>query len=251
MKRITTAICALGICLAPAGALLADEHEEGDVGRIYIVNVKDGHGEQFREGVKEWMDCYGENGGSKAWNVWWAETGLMGRYAFTTGGHKWGVFDEEEAADEACSEIFYQKFLPHIDHTHAEFTEYMPDVSYEKEGDINVVHVIDFEIKNMRRFMGAIGKVAEAARAGEWHDGHYWYSVSAGGRKASDVFVVLPEADFAGFEDDEGFWDMVEEHHGEDAMEDIRADFVATIEKSWSNIWRKVPELSYSPGDSE
>lgn len=249
MKRLILAFCAAGLWLAPATALFADQHEDGgNIGRVYIVTAKDGHGEQFQEGVKAYFKCYGENGGKKAWSVWWAETGKLGRYAFTTDGHEWSAFDGPEEASEKCNDVFQEQFLAHMDKSSSEFTEYLSEVSYEKEGgDINVVEVINFDIKDNERFMGAIGKVAEAARASEWHDGHYWYSVWAGGRKAPDMFVVLPEASFAGFGEDEGFWDMVEEHHGEEAMEQIEEDFNATVQGTWSNIWRKRPDMSYSP----
>lgn len=254
MKRLTTAICTIGLCLAPTSVLFADQHEEenGNMGRVYIVTAKDGHGDQFEKGVKAYFKCYGENGGTKAWNVWWAETGKLGRYAFTTEGHKWSAFDGMEEASEECNDVFQQQFLAHMDKSSSEFTKYLPDVSYEKEGgEANVVEVINFEIKDRERFMSAIGKVSEAAKASEWHDGHYWYSVLAGGKHAADFFVALPESSFAGFGEDEGFWDMVEKHHGEEAMGKIDEDFKATVDSSWSDIWRKRPEMSYSPEGSE
>lgn len=252
MKGFTTAIVVLGVCLAPAQAVLAQEDDGGNIGRVYIVTAKDGHGDQFTDGVKAYFKCYGENDGKKAWNVWWAETGQLGRYAFTTQGHEWAAFDGPDEASEACNKVFVEQFLAHIDESSSEFTEYLPDVSYDKEaGDVNVVEVINFEIKDRERFMSAIGKVSEAAKASEWHDGHYWYSVWAGGEDAADYFVVLPESNFAGFGDGEGFWEMVGEHHGEEAMTKIEEDFDATIESSWSDIWRKRPDLGYSPADSE
>lgn len=252
MKRLTTAICTIGLCLAPASAVFAQEDDGGNIGRHYIVTAKDGHGKLFEEGVKAYFKCYGENGGKKAWNVYWAETGKLGRYAFTTGGHEWAAFDGPEEADEACDDVFAEQFLAHMDKSQSVFTEYLPDVSYEKEGgEVNVVEVINFEVKDSERFKGAIGKVAEAAKASEWHDGHFWYSIWAGGEHAPDYFVALPESSFAGFAEDEGFWDMVEKHHGEEAMAQIDEDFKASIESSWSDIWRKRPDMSYSPEGSE
>lgn len=251
MKRMTLAICAMGICLAPAGAALAQDDDGADMGRIFIVDVKDGHGQEFREGVKAYYECYGENGGKKSWNVYTAESGKLGRYAFTFGGRKWAVFDEQEEASKACSDVFEEQFLVHIDKAKSEFTRYMAEQSRVKEGEHGVAWVINFKVGDGMRFVEAISRITEAAREAEW--GNFaWYDVVAGGRHGADFFVVLLEENFAGFdEDNEPLWEMVEGVHGKETAEQLRTDLDETIEKDWSNIWRRLPDLGYSPEDSE
>jgi hypothetical protein len=247
MKRFILAICAMGIGLAPASAVLAQDDDGANMGRVFIVDVKDGHGDEFREGVKAYFDCYGENGGKRNWNVYSAETGKLGRYAFTFGGHKWAVFDEQEEASKACSEVFEERFLAHINKAQSEFTRHMAEQSNVKDGEYNVAWVINFEVGDGRRFVEAISKINEAAKEAEW--GNYvWYDVVAGGRHSGDFFIVILEENFAGFdEDNEPLWKMVEGVHGKKTTEKLRTDLNETITADWSNIWRRLPDLSYSP----
>lgn len=251
MQRITTAICMIGLCLAPAGAGIAQDDDDGNVGRVYIVTVKDGHGQAFQDGVKAYFACYGENGGKKAYDVWQSETGRLGRYAFTLGGHKWADFDEFEEASQACDDVFREQFLAHIDKATSEFTTYMDEQSNIKEGEYNVVWVINFEIKDTRKFLGGISKITEAAKESEW--GNYaWYNIQAGGRHAGDFFLVLAEENFAGLDEENApLWEMVAGVHGEEAAESIRKDLMGAIEDDWSNLWRRRPDLGYSPAESE
>lgn len=251
MKRMTLAICAMSICLAPAGAALAQDDEGADMGRVYLVDVKDGHGEQFREGIKAYYECYGENGGEKSWNVYTAETGKLGRYAFTFGGHNWAVFDEEEEASKACHDVFGERFLPHIDKAKSEFTRYMAEQSNVKDGEYNVAWVINFEVSDGMRFVEAVSKITEAAKEAEW--GNYaWYSVEAGGRHSGDFFVVILGEKFADFDEEmDPLWKMVEGVHGKEAAEQLRADLDETTTDDWSDIWRRHPDLGYSPEASE
>lgn len=251
MKRLTMTICAMSFFLAPAGAALAQDDDGGDMGRIFIVEVKEGHGEEFREGIKAYFDCYGENGGKRNWNVYSAESGKMGRYAFTFGGHKWAAFDEREEASEACSDVFEEQFLAHIGKAKGEFTRYMADQSNVKDGEYNVAWVINFEVNDGRRFVEAISKINEAAKEAEW--GNYaWYDVEAGGRHGADFFVVLLEENFAGFDaDNDPLWKMVEGVHGKETAEKLRADLDETITDDWSDIWRRLPDLGHSPEASE
>lgn len=251
MKRLTLAICAMSLCLVPAGAALAQDDDGGDMGRVFLVDVKHGHGEEFRDGLKAYFDCYGENDGEKSWNVYSAETGKLGRYAITFGGHKWAVFDEPEEAQKACSEQFGEQVFPHIAKAKSEFTSYMAEQSKIKEGEYNVAWVFDFIVKDNRRFVNAIGKITEAAKEADW--GNFaWYSVVSGGSHASDFFLVALEENFAGFdEDNKPLWEMVEGVHGKETAEKLRTDLMETVEKDWSTIWERHPDLGYSPDSSD
>lgn len=252
MQRIKTVICTIGLCLAPFGAVLAQADDGGDVGRIFIVDVKDGHGEAFREGIKAHNDCYGEHGGKHGWGTWTAETGKLGRYAFTTWGRKWASFDEREEADEACEEIFQEQFLPHIARAKSEFARAMPEQSNYREGEYNIAMVVNFKVNDARRFVGAITQIAAAAKATEWDMDFAFYNVAAGGRHAADFFVVILNEQFAGFDAEApALWEMMASHHGEEGAEKIRADLRDTIEHDWTEIWRRLPDLSYDPGASE
>lgn len=248
MKRFIM-VCALSMCLAPAGVALAQD-DDGDVGRIFIAKVKHGQGEALRAGIKAHNDCYGEHGGEHAWDTWVAETGKLGRYAFTTGGRKWAMFDEREEADEACDEVFAEQFLPHIDKATSEFTRFMAEHSHMGEGEYNLAWVINFKVKDARRFLGAMAQIAAAAKATEWENNYAFYDVVAGGSSAADFFVVVLNENFGGLDaENPGLFEMVAAHHGEEAAERIRTDLRDSIQDDWSDMWRRVPDLSYRPAD--
>lgn len=251
MKRLTLTICLTALCLAPFGTALAQDDDGADMGRVFLVDVKDGHGEEFREGIKAYFDCYGENGGKRNWNVYTAESGKLGRYAFTFGGHKWAVFDEQEEASKACSEVFQEQFLAHIDKAKSEFTRYMAEQSNVQNEEHTVAWVINFEVDDGMRFVEAVSKITEAAKEAEW--GNYaWYSVEAGGRHSGDFFVVILGEKFADFDEEmDPLWKMVEGVHGKETAEKLRADLDETITDDWADIWRRLPDLGYSPEASE
>ncbi len=251
MKRAISTICltVLGLTLT-APAVAQEDEDGGDVGRIFVVSIKTGQGEAFREGIKAYMDCYGENGGERDWGVWSAETGDLGRYAFTTFGHNWVTFDEQEAADEACVEVFTQQFLPHVEVAGSEFVRLMPEQSHFKEGDYNLVWAINFDVNDAQRFVRAVSQIAAAAKATEWRSNYAFYDVVAGGPDSGDFFVAVLNGSFAGMgDDDTPLWDMVESHHGKEATDQIRAGLRETVQHEWSEMWSRLPELSYTAGE--
>ncbi len=127
----------------------------------------------------------------------------------------------------------------------------MAEQSNVKDGEYNVAWVINFEVSGGQRFVEAISKITEAAKEAEW--GNYaWYNVEAGGRHGPDFFVVLLEENFAGFdEDNDPLWKMVEGVHGKETAEKLRADLDEVVTDNWSDIWRRLPDLGYSPEASE
>ena len=247
MKPVINAICIFLLSFMLVGGAPAQEDNGANMGRGYLVDVKDGHGADFEAGAEAYIKCYADNGGNKGWGVYSAETGKLGRYAFVTDGHKWGAFDESDKADEACEEIFEKQFLPHVDRATSQFTARMDDLSRFSEGDYSVFQVIHFKVGNAHRFIGAISRITEAVREAEWGN-FVWYNVVAGGRHGSDFYVAIPGKNFAAFDNDDApLWQMVASVHGEDAAENIRAELDATIKHQWSDIWRLREALSYQP----
>lgn len=51
--------------------------------------VKQGHGEQFKDGVKKWKECYTSNGGEDNWNFWTRVQGEGTVYGVTGFMDKW------------------------------------------------------------------------------------------------------------------------------------------------------------------
>ncbi len=75
MKRMTLTICLTALCLAPLGTAVAQDENDGNKGRVFLVDVKQGHGDEFRAGLKAYFECYGEHDGEKCWNVYAAQSG--------------------------------------------------------------------------------------------------------------------------------------------------------------------------------
>jgi hypothetical protein len=249
--RKTIALASVMLLGASVPLTLPAQDDGGNMSRVFLVKVKHQHGEEFRDGLKAYFGCYGENGGEKSYSVYSAETGKLGRYAITTGDHKWAAFDEQEEASKACSETFGEKVVPHMDGAKSLFRRYMAEQSRVKEGEYNVFQVIDFKVDDSRRFVDAVTKITEAAEEADW--GNFaWYDVHSSGGDAGNFHVVIPKKNFAGFDvGNKPLWEMVEDVHGKETAGKLRTDLMETVEKDWSNIWEKQPELSYSPEASE
>ena len=246
MKGLARMFCTIGLCAVPTGAVVAQEDGES-LGRVYYVTAKQGHGAQLEAGAKAYFECYGENGGEKTWRAWQAETGKLGRYAFTIDGQDWASFDERESAGRACSDVFNEQYLPHVAKATSSFTRLLPAHSRYEEKEYGVAWKIDFKVNDDRTFLGAVRQITAAANEADW--GNYaWYDVVAGGHYAGDYFIVVLEENFAGFgEESDTLWQMVAKVHGEETAEEIRGNLRDVIQNDWANIWRRRPDLGYSP----
>lgn len=250
MKWKVSLALAAGAWLFAFGAWAQDDSDAGNVQRVYFVHANPGEGKALEDGWKAYMKCYGENGGKQEMHVWWRETGRLGTYAFVTGGHKWGDWDEMEEADKACDDVFRQQFLPHVGKATSTFSTYMTDASYMRDSDepFKVAHVYDFKVSDSRKFVDNIMKVTEAAKATKWDNDYVWFSVDAGGPHAADFYVVVLGHSFADWDKDRtGLWDMVAKHAGKEGADMIRSDLNAAIDDEWSDIYSHRSDLDYMP----
>lgn len=247
MKIAFSAACALALATTP---LIADDHEpaQEQVQRVYVDYVSAGQYSAYETVTGEWNACITEADSSLGWNVWEAETGHLGRYAFVVNMQPWAEFDRERPELKGCYEQFRDRYYATIHKTMAAFDIYLPEHSNHVENDKNytVAMVTTFRLHDQRAFMENVKKYTQAAKENEWQDSYYFYS-TIGGKGGGDMYVVSPATSFADFDGDSGFWKMLAEHFGEEEFARLRAKDRKSIDHYYTDIWTLNEELSHSP----
>ncbi|RFF29200.1 hypothetical protein [Wenzhouxiangella sediminis] len=245
MKFASIGIACFALAFVPA---FADENGEAEdwVQRVYLEYVKGDMHDEYREVVGDWNECITEADDSMEWWVFRAETGNMNRYAFVLGNQRWSEFDSETPELDACYEQFKDRYHAAVDKVYASFDIYMDEHSYhvDDDKDRKIAWVTTFELEDSRAFLENVKKYAEAAREKDWHEPFYFYS-SVGGEHHSGIYVVSPAASFSEFDGDNGFWQMLEEHFGEEEFKRMREIDRAAIADYYADVWVRVDELSH------
>ncbi|NEZ04618.1 hypothetical protein G4Y73_10695 [Wenzhouxiangella sp. XN201] len=242
---IITAGCFALTCTA----VLADNHEDPEelVQRVYLDYVKTDQHDEFRQVTREWNACMIEVDADLRWSVYEAHTGNLNRYAFVMAGKPWGWFDRDNAELDDCYEQFKDRYYATIDKTFGSFDIILNEHSNHVDDDVDrkIAMVTAFELADRQAFLENVKKYTEASRENEWKEPYYFYA-SLGGADASGIYVVSPVASFADFDGDNGFWDMLKEHFGEEEFEKMRAQDRESIISYSTDIWVRAAELSHT-----
>ena len=210
------------------------------------ITVKLGHDAQFVEGVKKYKKCYAENKGTDKWNTWRRVQGKGNVYIFTDVLKNWAEMDDpSDAASSACRGIIQSFVMPHIISVNSNIASFIPEYSKKPSNDYNVVWVASFEVNNSTNFMKAVKEVSSALQKTEGDNRGYWYSVMGGAAKIEDFFIAVPFNNFAGLDmERDGVWKVHEKVYGKKKTDATRAKFRASLDKSWSYIYKLVPKMS-------
>ncbi len=233
--------------LAGTPAVIAQEDESDNIARMYFLEVKEGHGDQFNAGWKAYWSCVDENGGGNfSWGAWRPETGKLGGVLFRSSGHDWADFDEDDPAGEACGDVFGTSIAPHMGNIYSRFTEVYPNLSQGIDGEVKFVTLIDFDVESVSDALEMIEAFNETSMA-DGTDGYTWE------RNVTSFFdwdlrLALLRSNFADMAPDgPGFWERQAAHHGEEEAAELRARWRANNNNVRRQIWRRSENLSYSP----
>lgn len=221
-----------------------------DGGSGYLMNlteytVKQGHGPDFQAGVTAYKECYLENDGESTWGVWHRMQGEGTTYAVTIPSGTWADMAKDDPAGEACQDVAMEQIVPHIQNRNHMIVRHMPDVSSSSD-DYSVVVTHNFLVNDNRTFNRIVKDISSVMADHDEAAPGTWYNV-IGGRDNPDYFAAAQFKDLAALDEaGPGPWAIYEEHHGEEAADQLRSEFRDAVDEYWSYIYSLNDEMSHS-----
>ncbi len=210
--------------------------------------IKTGHDEQFREGVKAWKKCYLDNGGTWTWNMWHRVNGEGNVYVLTSAMEKWAEMDEADEAGKKCRDIVKDQIMPHIESTKDNFARFQPEISKEYPNPDALIWVNYWRLNDGTKFREIVKQLNNEVKKAEGSPRGYWYGMIGGGAQEADVFVATPFKNYAAMDvERDAIWTIYENAFGKEMRDFMQAEFRETIDESWSYIYSKVEDLSHTP----
>ncbi|MBY6205385.1 hypothetical protein [Halomonas denitrificans] len=232
----------------------ADNHESGDDYMIAMteIGVTMGHGMEFRDGMKAYMECYEEKGGDNAWSAWWPIDGKLNTVTIVSRMDMWSEMGEQDAASEECWSVVREQVWPHMDSVERRFARKMSDWSGDAEG-YTVVKLHQFRVGDGAAFREVVGEVVGHMKDADYEHMGTWYDMDGNHRWEADYFVVEHFDDFAAMDEDrKGANGILVDAVGEEeaaATWDRFDESLADMEPYWTTTLRRDDELSFSPSD--
>ncbi|NKI36042.1 hypothetical protein HFP89_12800 [Wenzhouxiangella sp. XN79A] len=247
----TTKLLAAVVTAACSMPAIADDHDDYMISMTEI-GVTMGHGMEFRNGMKAYIECYEEEGGENAWSVWWPVGGKLNTMLMVSRMDMWAEMDEEDPASEACWSVVREQIWPHMDTVERSFAKRMPDWSGDAD-DYSVVTLHNFRVEDGEAFREVVGEITGYMKEAEYEHMGTWYDVQGSTRWAADYFVVDHYGNFSAMDEDrDGANGVMVAAIGEEAAAetwDRFGDSLAEMEPYWTRTLRRDDEVSYSPGD--
>lgn len=206
--------------------------------------VKFGHNSNFTDGVKKWNKCYKDNDGKESWNVWHRLQGEGNVYVMSSNIKNWAEMDESDPAGKACRAIAISAIVPHIERSEFNTARPMLDISKKEPlGDMTIVWVNEFKVKNSVTFNEIIKDVSTAIKSKKGNFRAYWYRQMAG--EGVNYLVSTPFKDFADMDKNrDSAWEIYESVHGAKKTKEMREKFSATLKTSSSYAYTLEKDLS-------
>jgi hypothetical protein len=223
----------------------AQEEAQSQILSLSELTIKANHDSQFRSGVKDWINCYMENDGEWAWNMWRRVQGEGNVYVLSSFMSNWAEMDENDPAGQECQSIVQNSIMPNIEKSEDNLARTIPELSKTELVENNVISVFLWRVKNSTLFRETVDEVESTIREVEGEPRGYWYSSIGGNTKAPHFFVVTPYSNFAAMDVEmDGVWTVVENEHGASRREQLQANYREAVEVSWSYLYRRDTELS-------
>ncbi|MGC9344261.1 MAG: hypothetical protein ACP5E3_16275 [Bacteroidales bacterium] len=232
--------------------LNAQDEEESFILSLTEFTVKPGHDFEFREGIKAWKDCYLENGGEWSWTIWRRVQGEGNVYILSSSMSSWAEMDETgDEAGKECRDMSRELINPHIEKAKYNLARYMPEMSKTEPMEYDVVWVTNWTVNDGDKFRGTVNEITDIIRDVEGDPRGFWYGVMGGAVDEADYFVVDPYKNFAAMDEDrDGVWTLVEKSKGEKKKDELRQNFLDSVDEAWAYMYTREKELSRpSPED--
>lgn len=208
------------------------------------ISVKQGHNEEFIQGMKAYKKCFEENGGTYESNLWRRVQGEGTVYVLTNTMAKWAEMDEGQSdASSKCWNNVLNHVRPHIKSVGRNIARSMPDLSRTTPMPETTTMVMVYNVKtsNGIAFTEVIGELTAALKKADGDSRGTWYSSVGGSPDGADYFVGVPHDNFASMDlDRDGPWTTYEKANGKPKTDALRAKFRASVSKDWSYLYRLI-----------
>ena len=199
------------------------------------ITVKQGHNEEFLQGMKAYRQCFTENGGTYESNLWRRVQGEGTVYVLTNTMAKWAEMDEGQSdASSKCWNNVLNHVRPHIKSVGRNIARSMPDLSRTTPMPETTTMVMVYNVKtsNGIAFTEVIGELTAALKKADGDSRGTWYSTVGGSPDGADYFVGVPHDNFASMDvDRDGPWTTYEKANGKAKTDALRAKFRASVSK--------------------
>lgn len=247
--KTTTLFLALGAtAILNAGAVLAQDEEEGIILEITEIGVKLGHGSKFREGVQAYMACYAENDGAGTWSAWQNVDGNPDVYHIVSSMPNWAAMDSPDGATMACWPTIEEKVAPHMTSVSTTFARHLPAWSGDAEG-YTIVRLHQFRVDDEDLFEETVGAITSIMKEAEYAHLGSWYDVIGSDSNEPNFFVASHFDNFAAMDEDRaGPYATVSGQAGKARADELWAQFDEALHDDWeysSQLLRRVESLSH------
>jgi hypothetical protein len=208
--------------------------------------VKQGHSEQFKDGVKKWKECYVENEGESEWNFWARVQGEGAVYGVTGFMDKWAEMDETDPASKSCYMIVKNFIMPHVESADYNLAMTLPDWSKKSASEeMKVAWVTYYDVKANTDFKEIIKEVTTAITQKEGEPRGYWYNVMGGDPDNADYMVSTIYGSYADLDvERDSPYQIYTKTKGEKKAKEMSDKWYTAVNDSWSYIWEYDSELS-------
>jgi len=236
MRKLLTLVLLLPI--------MAISQNESFLLNMTEITVKQGHNEEFLQGMRAYRKCYTDNGGTYDSNLWRRVQGDGAFYVLTSTMQNWAEMDEggDEVRSKCWSNVL-NYVRPHVQSVGRNIARSMPDLSRTTPmpESTTVVWVYSVITNDGNSFTDAVKEIVGALKKAEGDSRGTWYSMQGGTPGTPNFFVALPNDNFASLDvDRDGVWTIYEKANGKAKTDALRAKFRATVSKDWSYLYRLI-----------
>ena len=248
MKQLLTTgvILTLIFSICPS---LPGQSSDGEIARLYLVDVKDGMGPRFESALKSHTEWRRTNGDPWAWTIYTVVNGTnLGDFVIRSGNHTWAELDAYEDFLNKGTIHYYASVGPYINGVTSHITRMRADqVRWpEDPSTIKYIEIVNYLLKpgHAAAFRKAITKAHDAATQTDW-SGRYAWEWMVNGGPVPLATLVLPFTSYADMDtDDDGVGAMLTKVYGEEEANALMEGFAGASASVETQLLRFRPDLS-------
>lgn len=250
MKRILTLLALAALLVAPWSGH-AQDSEEANLARMWVVKPKPDMNQQLEEAMKAHNAWREENKDPWSWNTYHTSTGSdLDLWFIRSPGHSYADFDAY--GDSEFTKQAYEHWMANVDQYVAEYhghiAEFAPEISQwpADAGPFEWYWVYNYKITpgHDRQFFAAAKAIIDALKAAGWTENLAFVWQLTG--EVPAMSLVIPEEDWGGFAGPEkGAFDTVAESLGEDQAKAMWAEYFSHVRSVDSVVYHRHEDMSF------
>ena len=250
MKKTLTMLALATLLVAPFAAQ-AQDADEPNLARMWVVKPKPGTDQQLEDAMKAHNAWRKENKDPWSWNTYHTVTGSdLDLWYIRSPGHSYADF--AAYGDSEFTKKAYEHWMANVDQYVAEYhghiAEFAPEISQwpDDAGPFEWFWIYEYKLKpgHNRPFFAAAKAITEALKAAGWSEtyGFVWQLTG----DVPTMTLVIPEKDWGGFAGPEtGAYDTVAQSMGEDQAKAMWAEFYSHATSVHSVVYHRHENMSF------